>query len=243
MKQFIYWQTRLTHILVWVVLLSGCTLPPPSTLPFSCSSFTESLWEEFRFGVDSPEDVVSTVARLWGIEREHVQVNLTASGDEVWNVRWRSSATVGALGEYLAWFQDDQKLGKIRVKWGNPRHTLSHTIDCLGFPDHYSAFYDVSGEVEYVHLALLYTDNRIIVRHEAPSGSPDSPDIHPDMRMDRFIVVAHGPAEQIVTDMYSYGYEVRYHARAVCLLKPWPGSIEAMEIAAEEERIQCGVFP
>ena len=160
MKPFIYWQTRLTLILVWMVILSGCTLPPPSTLPFSCSSFTESLWEEFRFGVDSPDDVVSTVARLWGIEREHVQVNLTASGEDVLRVRWRSITTIGVLGEYLAWFQDDQKLGKINVKWGNPRPTLSQTIDCLGFPDHYIAFYDVSGEVEYLGLSLSRLESR-----------------------------------------------------------------------------------
>ena len=241
MKPFIYWQTRFTLILVWMVILSGCTLPPPSTLPFSCTSFTESLWEEFRFGVDSPDDVVSTVARLWGIERDQVQFMLTISED-VYMARWRSSTIVGTGGAYEAWFQDDQKLGKISVKWGNPRPTLSQTIDCLGFPDHYIAFYDVSGEAEYLHLALLNTDNRIIVRHGNPSWSPESPAIHPDMRMDRFIVVAPGPAEQIVTDMYSYGNEVPRHARAVCLLKPWPGSIEAMEIASNEEKSQCGFF-
>ena len=245
MKTIIFWRLRYALILVWVVILSGCLSPPPSfpARPFSCSSFTESLWEEFRFGVDSPDDVVSTVARLWGIEREQIQVNLLSSGDEVWNVKWHSNATVGMFGDYLTWYQEDQKLGKISVMWGNPRPTFSQTIDCLGFPDHYIAFYDVSGEAEYLHLALLYADNGMIVRHDAPSWSTELPAIHPDMRMDRFVVVPPGTAERVATDMYSYGYEVRYHVRSVCLLKPWPGSIDAMEIASDDEKIRCGVFP
>ena len=243
MKSIVHLQTRRALIFVWMFILSGCNLPPPSTLPFSCSSFTESFWEEFGFGIDSPDDVVSTVARLWGIERADVQVDLTAGGDEVLRVRWRSIATIGPLGEYLASFQDDQKLAKISVKWGNPRPTLAETIECLGLPDHYIAFYDFSAEAQYLELAALYTEKRVIIRHDDQFWSAELSEIHPGMRMDRFIVVAHGPVEQIVTDMYSHGFEVRYHARSVCLLKSWPGSIAAMEIASHEERIQCGVFP
>ena len=243
MKSIVHLQTRRALIFVWMFILSGCNLPPPSTLPFSCSSFTESLWEEFEFGVDSPDEVVSTVVRLWEIERDFVRVDLTASGDEVLRVRWRSSASIGVLGEYLASFQEDQKLAKISVKWGNPRPTLVETIECLGLPDHYIAFYSPSAEGQYLDLAMLYTEKRVIVRHDDLSWRTELSEIHPGMRMDRFIVVAHGPVDQIVTDMYSHGFEVRDHARfGVCLLAPWPGAIDAVEIASEEEQIRCGVF-
>ena len=217
--------------------------PPPPLVPrsFSCASFTESLWEEFRFGVDSPDDVVSTVARLWEIERDQVQFMLTIS-EEVYMARWRSSTIVGAGGAYEASFQDDQKLGKISVTWGNPRPTLSQIIDCLGFPDHYIAFYDQTVEALYLSLALLYADNGIVVRHYAFSGSTEVPRIHPDMRMERFVVVPPGTAERVATDMYSYGNEVPRHVRSVCLLEPWPGSIEAMKIASDEEKNRCGFF-
>lgn len=243
MKPITGWKTRQISILVCMVILTGCTLPPPSTLPFSCSSFTESFWEAFRFGVDTPDNVVSTAARLWEIEREHVEVALTASG-EVSSVRWRSIATVGPQGKYLAWFRDDQTLGKISVNWGNPRPTFSETVDCLGLPDHYIAFYYYSGEAKYLSLSLLYMGKRTIIRHDNPSWSGEALRIHPDMRMDRFIVVAYGSAEQAISDLYSYGYEVASEqAQALCLLKPWPGSIEAMEIASNEEWSRCGVFP
>ena len=235
------WQRRLARILVWTLLLSGCTLPPPSTLPFFCSSFTESYWEEFSFGVDSPDSVTSTAARLWEIGEERFEVDLTVSGD-VWNVRWASIATIGPSGEYLAWFRDDETLVKISAYWGNPRPTLTETIDCLGDPDHYFAFLYPTGEVEYLSLALLYTDKRIIVHHNNPSWSAKASEIHPDMRMDSFIVIAHGSAEQLLTDMYSHGYVVRHRAQSECLLKSWPGSIEAMEAASIEERSRCGVY-
>ena len=132
--------SRNALFLMLLVILTGCTLPPVPR-PFSCASFTESRWAVFRFGVDSPDDVVSTVARLWGIERDQVQFMLTIS-EEVYMARWRSSTIVGAGGAYEASFQEDQKLGKISVTWGNPRPRLYQIIDCLGFPDHYIAFFD-----------------------------------------------------------------------------------------------------
>ena len=90
---------------------------------------------------------------------------------------------------------------------------------------------------------LLYTEDGLVVRHVDTIWSFESSGIHPNMRMDEFVVVSPGTAEQVATNLYSYGNEVRYHARAVCLLKPWPGSIKAMEMASEEEKIQCGVSP
>ncbi len=242
MKTIITWRMQYALTLVWVVILSGCTLPPPSipARPFSCESFTEARWAELRFGMDGPSDVASTVAGLWELEREQIQVNLTSHGDEVWNLRWRSIGTIGLSGDYRAWFQDDQRLAKISVKWGNPRPTLSQIIDCLGNPDFYIAFYERL-EVTYLHLALVYADTGIVVRHHAIVRSSEPANIFPALRMDRFIVVPPGAAEKMITNMYNYGHEVRSHVNALCLLRPWPDSIRALEIAPDEETLQCGV--
>lgn len=239
-------------LLILLVILSGCTLPPPPPLPqspratrpsFSCTSLTESYWRDFKFGVDSPDDVVATAASLWEIEREQVQFMLTIS-DEISSMWWRSDAIVGSGGVHEAWFQDDQKLAKINVEWGRPKPTLAQVIDCLGTPDHYIAFYD-QGRPEYVYLslALLYTDSGIVVRYFNPVFLFTPPTIYAGMQMDRFVVIAPGTAEQMVSVMYSYGVEIPVHVRSVCLMKPWPGSIEAMETATKEEKIRCGVMP
>ena len=249
MKTIICSRRRLALYTTLLVIITGCTLPPPppstqsTPSSFSCASFTESLWKEFRFGVDSPDDVVATATRLWGIERDQVQVRLTFSGDEVFDVRWWSDAIIGTGGNYLVWFSAGRKLAKISVTWGRPKPTLAQIIDCLGFPEHYIAFYDAGPDATYLSLALFYPDSGIVVRYFNPSLWVTLPIIHPAMRMERFVVVAPGDAETMVTDMYSYGVEVPFHVRSGCLMRPWPGSIEAMEIASEDEQIRCGVTP
>ena len=241
---------RLTLRIAIVFIVAGCTVPPPPPAPstprsFSCASFTESHWGKFRFGVDSPDDVVATAASLWGIERNQVHARMKLEGelvgDEVSNMRWWSDATVGSGGHYQTWFQNDQKLAKIRVEWGYPKPTLAQVIDCLGPPEHYIAFFDNGPHGIYLSLALLYPDFGIVVRHFDIVWRYEPLKIHPNKRMGLFVVVPQGTAEQVATHMYKYGLEDRNHAHAVCLLKPWPGSIEDMEIASEEEMIRCGV--
>ena len=240
----IYLRRRLARSLTLLVILAGCTVPPPPPAPpsFSCASFTESHWKEFSFGADFPDDAVSTAANLWGIERDQVQFFILTNSDRVSSVWWRSDAIVGTGGTHQAWFQEGQQLAKISVEWGNPRPTLAQIIDCLGVPEHYIAFYDQGWDFTYLSLALLYTDSGIVVRHFALSLIVKLSEIHPEMLMERFVVVAPGTAEQMVTDMYSYGIEVPVHVRSACLMRPWPGSIEAMEIASNEERNRCGVL-
>lgn len=238
----ICWRIRSVLILIWVGLFSGCTMPPPPPVSHSsvCASFTESHWEEFTYGVDTPDDVITTAVHLWEIEREHVQFMLKTSG-EIHRTRWRSSTVIGIGGVYEASFRDGL-LRKINVRWGSlSRPSLSQIIDCLGSPDHYIAFYHMSIEAPLLSLALLYTDSGTVVHHLAPSMSAELSRIHPDMRMSRFVVVPPGTAEQMITDMYSYGSVDPDHVHSVCLIKPWPGSIEAMEIASDEERFQCGL--
>ena len=247
-----YVWVRQALYLILLVIVVGCNwqprrpLPPPQSRPptlptFSCASFTESYWQEFRFGSDSPDDVVETVVRLWGIERDQVEFDLTID-KEIYHAYWGGDTAIGKGGWYGARFDDGQQLRKISVEWGFPKPTLSQIVECPGVPDSYTAFYNLQGEVDFLSLALFYPESGIAVRHFAPSWTTESPKIHPDMRMERFVVVPAGTAAQVITEMYRIGNEVPIHIRSVCLLKPWPGSIEALEIASDEEKDHCGFF-
>ena len=230
------------HVLSIALLavLTGCTPLPPVPGDFSCTTFTESYWGEFSFDVDTASDVVSTASDLWGIERDQVEIHLRTNG-EVSAVRWFSDAVLGEGGHYYVPFYEVQQIKKIYAEWGDLQPTLTQVIDCLGYPSHYIAFYDFGPGGDIRSLTLLYTDVGLVVRHNALVLRFQFPGIHPNMRMREFVVVPPVAAERMAAHLFSYGREARHLARTVCLLKPWPGSIEAMEMASEEEKIQCGV--
>lgn len=235
------WSVRFVTYVALLAVLTSCTPFPPVSDDFSCTTFTESYWEEFRFDVDTGSDVVSRAIDLWGIEREQVQMSLRDNG-EVASVRWRSDAVLGEGSHYYVPFYEVQQLKKIYAEWGDLKPTLTQVIDCLGYPSHYIAFYDIGPGGDMRSLTLFYSDVGLVVRHYDLILRFQFPGIHPNMRMDEFVVVPPAPAEPMATHLYSYGNETRHHARTVCLLKPWPGAVEAMEIASNEEVEQCGVF-
>ena len=213
MPRFVW--VRQALYLILLVMVAGCTwqprrplLPPqsrpPTVPPFSCESFTQSYWREFRFGADSPDDVVATAAKLWGIERDQVEFDLTID-KEIYHAFWEADTAIGKGGWYGARFDDGQQLRKISVEWGFPKPTLSQIVECRGAPDYYTAFLDFQSEVDFLSLALFYPESGIAVRHFAPSWTTESPQIYPDMRMERFVVVPAGTAEQMIAEMGS-GY-------------------------------------
>lgn len=234
------WQRHALYLFV-LVFVAGCDWQPQPPPPFSCSSFTMSHWQEFRFGADSSEDVAATVAKIWGIGKNQMEFELVID-DAVHYMSWRADMVIGQRGLYGAWIEDGQRLETIAVEWGYPLPTLSQIIECLGVPDSYAAFYALQGEVDYLNLTLLYPEIGIAVSHFAGSWTSESPKIHPDMKMQKFVVIPANTAEQMVTGMYNYGLEDELDAASACLLNPWPGSIDALEIASVEEKIQCGFF-
>lgn len=233
-----------------IFILAGCYAPQSSIVegtppPFSCARLTESYWAEFRFGVDSPDDVVSAAARLWEIERDRVHVRLALDGDlvgdEVFDVRWWSDANTGTANVYQAWFGEDQTLARIEVEWGHPRPTLAQAIDCLGFPEQYIAYYDQGADLTLLRLVLLYTESGIAVSYLNNYILFTPPANHAGLPMDRFVVVAPDAAEEMVSDLYSHRPDKSAYVLSLCLIKPWPGSIEAMETATKEEQRRCRV--
>ena len=237
---FSVWE-RYILLFAFLAVLAGCSVPLPPSQPFSCIRLTETHWVEFNFGVDSPDDVISIAISLWETERSQVQSMLNVD-DEIMNVWWRSDATIGIGETYQAWFREGRQLIKINVRWGHPRPTLTQLVDCLGIPEHYIAFYDQAPEAIRLRLILLYSEKGVIVRYDSPYTSflrPELPEIHPDVRIDKLVVVAPGPPDQMVTDLYSVGNEGSVYKYSTCLRKPWPGSIKAMEVEPAAEFHRC----
>lgn len=228
-----------------LVLLAGCVAPAPGTaIPrtLPCPSLTDTPWADFTFGLDSPSEVASTVVDLWGIEREQIRETSSFMGPIL---RWRTDVPGGEDDVFYASFHRGQQgphLKKLAIEWTWPYPTLPQIIDCLGFPDQYIAFRDHQGEKFLLNLALFYTDIGVVARDIGGGWSAGPPKIHTDMLIKEFVLVTPGTAEQMATEMYSYGKEPRHLIYTVCLLKPWPGSIESMEIASDEELDQCGIF-
>ena len=232
---------RYILFLTLMAALAGCSVPLPPSQPFSCARLTETHWMEFDFGVDSPDDVITAAISLWETERSQVQSMLNVD-DEIMNVWWRSDAAVGIGETYQAWFRGGRQLKKIDVRWGHPKPTLAQLIDCLGIPEYYIAFYDQAPEATRFKLVLLDSETGIVLPYDSPYTSflrPEPPEIHPDVRIDELAVVAPGPPEQMVTDLYSVGNVGGGYKYSVCLLKPWPGSVEAMEIESAAAFQRC----
>ena len=250
MNIFAHTRARLILFFTFLLILSltwwGTSHPPP--LPFLCANFTESYWTEFNFNVDTPDDVVATVNRLWGLDEDRIGLFEVKTFENRWGnpseVSWARIALNGPIGMYSAWIKDGT-LQKIDVQWifPLPRPTLSQAITCLGAPEYYIAFYDDEIEAIGTNLDLLYLENGFVIRYESPYTSPDRPEpitaFHPYMRISQLVVVAPGTPEQILSAAYSSGNVGGQHAENACLNKPWPGSIEAIEIVPIEEYRDC----
>lgn len=235
----IFWRRSIPRALLFAFLLHviltwfGVYQTPP--LPFLCTKFTETYWAEFNFNVDSPDDVASTVSRLWGIEKDR----LSDYGN---GVDWSSIKLNRPLGFYTAWFRDGI-LQKIDVKWTLlPTPSLSQAVDSLGAPEYCIVYYGIAPEAVNINLDLLYPEKGIVVRFVSPFTSPFRPEppqeFHPYMRIRELAVVAPGTPEQMVPALYSIG-DVGGYVDNACLSKRWPGSIEAMEIAPLSEFSYC----
>ena len=217
--------------------LTACYVPespivegtPP---PFSCARLTESHWAEFRFGVDSPDDVSATVSRLWHIDKD--QIHFQPLVKEKLLVTWPGDTNVILNARYSALFREERQLTKVDVRWDRSRlpPTLAQVIDCLGFPQYYEAVYTPgAGEAPYqLRLALWYTKKGLVVIHESFHHIDQLPAIHLKQQMNSFTVVAPGDLEQMVPNAYTIGDDPDVQAYGLCVLKPWPGSIEATEV-------------
>lgn len=126
-------------------------------------------------------------------------------------------------------------------KWALP--TLAQVIHCLGKPDYYVAAH-VEDNTHWLEFNLWYVEKGIAVkgsfdlhlframavRPETPMRNSATYELAGD-----FVVVEAGDLERMVSDVYGSAFG----AWKLCLIRPWPGSIEALEILSYEEYLRC----
>ncbi len=217
-------------VFAFLFILTGCyeshlaipVTPPPS----ACAVFAEARWQEFGFGVDSPEDVATTVASLWGIDKEEVLIDkLSNSGRQVrW---WDDNNRLG----YVAQFGAERQLTFVRGSWSIPEPTSFFIIDCLGPPDYYEYNPWIAPEGEGVNVGFWYLEKGFVVESWVTLWFSQPPEaITPGFRMKMFRVVEPGTPGDKVPNKDLIGEDPDERARVLCRLRPWPGSLESTEL-------------
>ena len=224
-------------VVLLLFVLTGCSDRPATVIrtpaPFSCARFSESLWAEFRIGVDSPDDVVATVTRLWEIDASEIG-RIELSGPEPLELTWR-----GFEGEltYYAQFRKG-RLFKFAVKLSPPL-TLAQAIGCLGNPEYFEAHISQGIESPILIINIWYQEKGLVVHHISFPVLLRQSAASPAQRMDSYTVVAPGTPEQMVSNVFTLGENPYVQARGLCLLRPWPGLIERMEVESFLKEVRC----
>ena len=152
-------------------------------------------------------------------------------------VEWNSSIS-GRNVLYSAWFGEERQLLGIDASWRHPFATLSQVIDCLGAPDLYSARYEFDHEPQ-LDLSLWYVERGFSFRHFSYPKNRSHPPIKPAQRIDSFSVATPLPLKRAFPDLYAAGSDPARPANALCLIKPWRGSIEAIEVTWYDNDSRC----
>lgn len=239
---------RCVLVCILLLTLSGCQDPdtdgpqptptvatPPAPESFSCSIFDESQWQEFRFGVDSPAEVVATVARSRVKSKDEIWTTSLSRGVE--RVDWDEFGDEFDVS-YTAWFRDEQGLFRVMGYWRS-RPTLAQVMDCLGIPEYYEATYFIGVEALLLSLKLWYIKRGIIIQHSSIHYDESPPAIDAEYRVGRFYVLAPGKPEDMVVNAYVDGDDPDVQTYGLCVLKPWPGSIEALEVDSLLDDPRC----
>lgn len=140
---------------------------------------------------------------------------------------------------YSARFEEGKLMG-ITAFWERFQPALGRVIECLGEPDYYDSVFYFANDETGVGLSLWYESKGLVVG----SGSFYSVDYQPagfkpEDLMTHMTVVSPSAAIQMLPKVYVVEDDAEGQAFMHCALKPWPGSVEAMQIQSEEEISLC----
>ena len=217
-------------------LLVGCGRTYPSPLvegtpqPLSCGIFTDSRMREFRFGVDTPADVASAAIEQWGVDEDQLGFDNLYGGDLL--LEWQDSDGNRRIS-YWAYFGSDRHLRQVKILWSPPA-TLAQVIRCLGDPDYYNAHYGPSHHEAHFELVLWYSDEGIFVTQDHLTISLNRTPLRPAQQIAGFHLVEPNRPELTLPSLLpsmSGGDRDNpgIQAYVLCLLREWPGWIEAVE--------------
>ncbi len=227
------WVRRILFITI-LFFLTACYYSPGPPQPFSCARFGESYWEEFKFGVDSPSDVIAIVIRQWGLDKDKVHLDDTYQGPDILEITWSDDIGVGLGANYSAVFRSEPQLLHVNVWWAqdHPRPALVQVIDCLGTPQYYDAYYQQEAEGQTLVLGLWYMEKGFVVNGSSSHLLALPSAIQPEYRMKSFTVTTPGSPEQMVTNANRNSDDPDIQGAHLCRLRPWPGSLEEIDIEA-----------
>ncbi len=227
---------RCGFAIISLCVLAGClpTIPKHPVVitgtptPFPCVHFEDAHWKEFRFGVDTQNDVIAAAGRIWGIGHDDVQILDPGPTYPLSRVAW----DVEASGiNYAAAFYQEGALKRIYFSIGfSP--TLDQVIGCFGPPDFYAAYKKQDLETAEINLEIWYANSGLVFLHNSYSGHhrrPIPPPFPHELSMLLIYIVPQGNVAKMVEVIYGTGSPGREEF-VLCVLRPWPGSIEAIEI-------------
>ena len=219
-------------VVILVSLLSGCYVSPtprePVTIPgtppaFSCKRILNARWGEFRFGVDSPDEVASIIANSWGVDKEQITSVKYQSGD--FHLGWKDESQ-GIL--HIAKFREET-LRSIEVRF-LLTPTLAQALNCLGSPESYAAYLEQQHELTGFVLMLWYLERGFVLMHDSLSQRKSPPADLSALRIEFLYVVPPGTSEQMIPNVFLLGYLPVAQDWWQCVLRPWPGSLGVTEV-------------
>ena len=167
------------------------------------------------------------MGRIWGIEREGIQSHEPEHSHPLPPFSWEVAA--GGV-RYSAEFHEEGPLNETDFEAGF-FPTLGQVIDCFGAPDFYSAYWLQDIEDAMLMLALWYVDQGLVFSHRSwgqHHRRPLPPPFPQALSMHFATMLPPGD----VAKMVNVHYEIASPGNkeyVLCILKPWPGAIGAME--------------
>jgi len=175
--------------------------------------------------------------KVWGKERK--QIRLVGYSANDLRVGWSDAPGLFSGSSYAARFEEDRRLHRITARWDNPKLTLIQVIDCLGHPDLYIAYFRQGIHARRLELGLWYVGKGFIFSHSSTRYRESTPVITSNQRVERLIIVKPGELGEMIRNVYLSGNDSATRAYIECLLRPWPGSIEEMEVERLFENPRC----
>ena len=193
--------------------------------PLSCDIFAEFPWQKLNFGVASPADFTTIAINSGASEQDQFKfANLY--GDDLL-LEWQGSHSQRQV-IYSVLFNVERRLESVDVTW-NPPATITQVLDCLGAPRLYSAYYSSGHHEAVLNLELWYPDKGLSFHQDFYTRTAPFHPVEPAFRIDGFRVTAPTPPGQAAPGFYADGLGPLATALALCQVRPWPGSVEAIE--------------
>ncbi len=206
------------RLMVFIIPEETYEAPGPS----ACARLSVSHWQEFKFGVDFVHDVVATVIRLWDIDRDKIEGGIRRTGGFFPLTWWDNEEEV----HHMAVFSPSGRLKRIGGGLV-PGFTLAQIIDCLGPPDSFCAYRGPNFATTVLELYYIEEGFSVsgVFDHRYPGREPLER-ISPEFGMSEFSVYP-----QALEELARSHRDVDDDGKPeLCILRVWPGSIEALEI-------------